>query len=87
MATDTSQGKPGSEVNLVSEVIEVEDSLEAANDWFCDQKLSDGLPIVPPTRERVERMLTGTHRDPRRSSGRCRPSGRRPRWRRSPSTA
>ena len=48
MATDTSQGKPSSEVKLVSEVIEVEGSLEAANDWFCDRKLSDGLPIVPP---------------------------------------
>ena len=73
MATDTSQGKPSSEVKLVSEVIEVEDSLEAANDWFCDQKLSDGLPIVPPTRERVERMLTGTHRDPQEIIGQVPP--------------
>ena len=31
MATGTSQGKPSSEVKLLSEVIEVQDSLEAAN--------------------------------------------------------
>src|SRR5215471_491578 len=46
--------------NLTSNIIEVEDSLEAVNDWFCREKLSDGLPIVPPTPERVERMLDGT---------------------------
>lgn len=49
--------------NLISSVIEVEDTLEAANEWFCREKLSDGLPIVPPTRERVERMLDGLERD------------------------
>ena len=47
-------------MNLTSPIIEVEDSLEAVNDWFCREKLSDGLPIVPPTPERVERMLEGT---------------------------
>src|SRR3954468_3035204 len=51
-------------MNLTSNVIEVEDSWEAANDWFLNEKLSDGLPIVPPTRERVEKMLGGTGRDP-----------------------
>jgi hypothetical protein len=37
-----------------------EDPIEAcyARGW------SDGLPVVPPTRERVLRMLTGTTRDP-----------------------
>jgi hypothetical protein len=29
--------------------------------WF-DKGVTDGLPVVPPTRERVERMLTGTGR-------------------------
>ena len=50
-------------LNLSSDVVEVEDSLEAANEWFLREKLSDGLPIVPPTRERVERMLDGVERD------------------------
>jgi len=30
--------------------------------WF-DKGVTDGLPVVPPTRERVERMLSGTTRD------------------------
>jgi hypothetical protein len=48
---------------LTSNIIEVEDSWEVANDWFCREKLSDGLPIVPPTPERVQGMLDGTWRD------------------------
>lgn len=35
------------------------DDLEA---WF-DKGVTDGLPVVPPTRDRVERMLAGTARD------------------------
>jgi hypothetical protein len=54
---------------LTSPLIEVEDSWEAVNDWFLKNKLSDGLPIVPPTPERVERMLAGTHRDPQEVIG------------------
>jgi hypothetical protein len=54
---------------LTSPIIEVEDSWEAANDWFYREKLSDGLPIVPPTVERVEKMLGGTNRDPQEVIG------------------
>src|ERR671918_2344956 len=54
---------------LTSNIIEVEDSWEAANDWFCKEKLSDGLPIVPPTPERVLKMLEGTDRDPQEVIG------------------
>lgn len=43
--------------------IQVEDSLEAINDHFCQKGWSDGLPIVPPTPERVDRMLAWTDRD------------------------
>lgn len=32
-------------------------------EFFYDQGLTDGLPVVPPTPERVLRMLTGTRRD------------------------
>src|SRR5213080_1620202 len=31
--------------------------------WF-DKGVTDGLPVVPPTRERVERMRSGTRRSP-----------------------
>ena len=33
-------------------------------EFMFDQGFSDGLPLVPPTPERVLRMLGGTHRDP-----------------------
>jgi peroxiredoxin len=33
-------------------------------EFMFDQGFSDGLPLVPPTPERVLRMLAGTHRDP-----------------------
>ena len=40
--------------------------------WF-DKGVTDGLPVVPPTRERVERMLGGHRRAPATScSARCR---------------
>jgi peroxiredoxin len=34
-------------------------------EFMFDQGFSDGLPLVPPTPERVLRMLAGTRRDPR----------------------
>ena len=43
--------------------IQLEDSLEAINDYFCQKGWSDGLPIVPPTPERVDHMLAWTDRD------------------------
>jgi hypothetical protein len=56
-------------MNLSSPLIEVEDTWEAVNDWFCKEKLSDGLPIVPPTPERVARMLEATQREPQEVIG------------------
>ena len=34
-------------------------------EFMFDQGFSDGLPVIPPTPERVMRMLSGTKRDPR----------------------
>ena len=42
------------------EVADVEDEMEA----FFDRGWTDGLPVVPPTEERVLKMLTGTTRAP-----------------------
>ncbi len=42
------------------EFAELEDEFEA----MFDRGWSDGLPLVPPTPERVARMLSGTSRDP-----------------------
>ena len=44
-----------------------QDRDRAADDEFefmFDQGFTDGLPVVPPTPERVMRMLSGTRRDP-----------------------
>jgi thiol-disulfide isomerase/thioredoxin len=43
------------------EIAEGDDVFE----FMFDQGLTDGLPVVPPTPERVLRMLRGTRRDPR----------------------
>ena len=40
-------------------VAELPNSLEAVNDYFYAHGWTDGLPIIPPTPERVERMLEG----------------------------
>jgi hypothetical protein len=50
--------------DLISEKIKIENSLEAVNSMFYGRGWTDGLPIVPPTEERVKTMLSGCHREP-----------------------
>lgn len=45
-------------------MIEVEDDLDAINALAVERGWSDGLPIVPPTAERVQRVLDHLRRDP-----------------------
>ena len=45
---------------LVSKRIDVPDSLEEINALYYQRGWTDGLPIIPPTEERVAQMLTGT---------------------------
>jgi hypothetical protein len=42
---------------------EVDDDPEAVHEFLCERGLSDGLPVIPPTPERVERMLAYCDRD------------------------
>ena len=49
------------------DTIEIDDTPEAVLEAFLEREWSDGLPIVPPTAERVAAMLGG--RDPARSLG------------------
>jgi hypothetical protein len=49
--------------------IRIEDTLEAVGEYFDERGWTDGLPIVPPTVERVERMLAWTDRDPEQPLG------------------
>ncbi len=41
-----------------------EDALEKFNQAFLDNRCGDGLPLLPPTPERVKWMLSGTRRPP-----------------------
>jgi hypothetical protein len=51
-------------------------SIDDINRLFREQGWSDGSPIVPPTRERVEAFLAASGHDPWRVLGVVRPSGR-----------
>ena len=50
--------------SLQSERIEVDDDLLAVNAFFEEKGWTDGLPIIPPTEERVEQMLAAVKRNP-----------------------
>lgn len=39
-------------------------TFDEINAYFCDRGLTDGLPIIPPTEDRVAAMLHGTHHHP-----------------------
>lgn len=47
-----------------SETISVDDDFEDVNDYLYRREMTDGLPVVPPTAERVEQMFEGTKRKP-----------------------
>jgi len=49
---------------LVSQRINASDSLEEINDLYYERSWADGLPIIPPTEERVMAMLAGTTQKP-----------------------
>ncbi|MQG56180.1 MAG: hypothetical protein FI710_14495, partial [SAR202 cluster bacterium] len=46
--------------NLISERLEVDDDFEAVQELYLERGWTDGLPVVPPTAERVEAMLAAT---------------------------
>lgn len=47
-----------------AETFEFEGTIAELNQMFMDKGWSEGLPIVPPTPEKVKAMLEGTSRDP-----------------------
>ena len=44
-------------------ILDIEDSWEAINEWFLNNDLTDGLPIVPPTEARVAAMTNYVERE------------------------
>lgn len=61
-------------MRLTAESFTVEDTPEAVSELFYRKGWTDGLPIIPPTPERVERMLIGWQADPSHSIGLVPPS-------------
>jgi len=51
-----------------------ESAIEAFNQKFFDMKLGDGLGLIPPTREAVDWMLSGTSRSPSEELGKMAPN-------------
>lgn len=49
---------------LQAERVEIPDDIWAAQAFFEEKGWSDGLPVIPPTEERVTRMLAATNRKP-----------------------
>ena len=47
-----------------SNTLNIEDSVEVINNLFIEKGWSDGLPIIPPTKEATEKMMGGTKRKP-----------------------
>ena len=50
--------------DLVSEQLEVSDNFEAVQNFYLERGWTDGLPIVPPTPDRVAAMLAATPMKP-----------------------
>ncbi|MBC2665847.1 hypothetical protein H7F51_09950 [Novosphingobium flavum] len=53
-----------------------EGTIDEVNEHFLDKLWTDGLPIIPPTVDRVERMLRFTDRDPGEVLGVMQPENR-----------
>jgi hypothetical protein len=58
---------------LTSARVAVDDE-DAALEWLHDARRTDGLPVVVPTPERVERLLRASHLDPTITLGRIGPA-------------
>jgi hypothetical protein len=48
------------EQQAVARYLDVPDDIEDLFAALCEQRLTDGLPVIPPTEARVERMVRGT---------------------------
>ncbi|MEK7872513.1 MAG: UGSC family (seleno)protein, partial [Chloroflexota bacterium] len=59
---------------IASERIPLPDDASAIFDYYEERGWTDGLPIIPPTEERVRQMLGGTRLAPDKSLGQIPPS-------------
>jgi hypothetical protein len=56
-------------MSLTSDTLDIEGDFETVNEQLYKRGLTDGLPVIPPSRDRVERMLGGTDREPDENLG------------------
>jgi len=62
--------------DMEQEMVRLPDSLDVVNDHFYEKGWTDGLPIIPPTEDRVRAMLAGmAWRDPDELIGPVPPAG------------
>jgi hypothetical protein len=61
---DVVTGAGGGATSVDLEVFEVDDDSDSVDDFYYRHGWSDGLPLVPPTRERVDRVLAALDMDP-----------------------
>ena len=50
-------------------MVSVTDAIEEVNELFYRNAWCDGLPIIPPTEDRVEKMLSATGYEPEKLIG------------------
>ncbi len=60
----SAQGKGGAAELFTVEMDGSPDGLNSVNRFMAERDWSDGIPVIPPTPELVERMLAGTRRSP-----------------------
>jgi len=66
-----SKTEEGEEVPFKFNGDSYETVLEGFNNSFLANRMGDGLPLVPPTEERLKWMLSGTTRSPQEVLGKC----------------
>jgi hypothetical protein len=62
------------DMEAIEKAVVFEGSFEEVNDHFCAKQWTDGLPIVPPTEEKVAQFLKCTDRSPGEVLGALHPS-------------
>jgi hypothetical protein len=72
-AVGQGQRRGASTSDDAAQTVSIDGSWDAVQDYYYDHRWTDGLPIVPPTRERVRAMLRFTDRPPEAVVGRLRP--------------
>ncbi|MFC1861632.1 hypothetical protein ACFLYL_05125 [Chloroflexota bacterium] len=60
----SSEGEKGTDEIITIEGNNYAEAVEKMNELFMDKKWGDGLPLIPPTEEAVDRMLKGTSHSP-----------------------